>query len=380
MKDGTWYRVATKEEDLEKATQKAHELYYEITVKGDNNLPQNSRSFSSVAKSIVKRLEDTKGTSQWKQTYQSYIYAINKYQIPHFKHSKLDRLREKYEGYIDFVAKEIGKTPKQSTLNNHHAALRLIMDEAIERGWANSSTLPVIKSKGRQSERRPTFEISEYRSLIKKLLHWSKKPTHRKKDAEIRIMLYDYVLFLANSGVRHGREAMDITWRNVSFGKSSKKNDIITINVVKRKGRKGTEERREVVVRHNDFSDFKKVLTRIKDRNPKLAKKSLETLIKQRIDEPLFVLSDGTQPKRMDGTFKKFLKDADLLIGAEEKERTLYSFRHFYATQQLLREPPITIYLLAKQLGTSVKMIEHHYGHLETFQKADRLSGWKEID
>ena len=107
---------------------------------------------------------------------------------------------------------------------------------------------------------------------------------------------------------------------------------------------------------------------------------TLEKIIKKRIPQSIFQLSDGSQPKRLDGTFKKFLKGADLSIGAEEKNRTLYSFRHFYASQQLLRDPPISIYLLAKQLGTSVKMIEHHYGHIETFQKADELSGWKDID
>ena len=380
MDDGTWYRVATKEEGIEAAKNRAIELYYEITIKGKNNLPQNSRSFSSVAKSIVKKLEDSRDTSQWKQTYQAYIYAINKYQIPYFAHCKLDKLKDKYEGYVAYVAEQIGRPPKQSTLSNHHAALRLILNEAVERGWTNSSTLPIIKSTGGQSQRRPTFEMSEYRSLTKKLLHWKTKPTHRKKDAEIKLLLYDYVLILANSGIRHGREAMEITWRNISFDKSSKGNDIVTINVIKRKGRKGTEERRTVVVRHNDFSDFKKILTRIKDRNSKLKDKLLEDIIKLRLDEPLFVLSDETQPKRLDGTFKKFLIDAELLVGAESKDRTLYSFRHFYASQELLREPPITIYLLAKQMGTSVKMIEHHYGHMEAYQKADRLSGWKDID
>ena len=301
-------------------------------------------------------------------------------QIPYFGHCKLDNLKDKYEGYVDYVAKEIGRTPAQSTLSNHHAALKIILDEAVARSWANTSTLPIIKNVGKQSSRRPTFEMDEYRSLIAKLRHWSKKPTHRQKDAEIKLLLYDYVLILANSGIRHGREAMEITWRNISFEKSRKGNDIVTINVIKRKGRKATEERRTVVVRHNAFSDVKKVLTRLKDRNPKLAAESLEAIIKQRIDDPLFVLVDGTQPKRMDGTFKKFLRSAELLIGAENKDRTLYSFRHFYASQQLLRKIPITIYLLAKQMGTSVKMIEHHYGHMETFQKADELSDWRDID
>jgi len=35
----------------------ALELYYEATIKGKNNLPQNTHSFSSIAKSTVKNLK-----------------------------------------------------------------------------------------------------------------------------------------------------------------------------------------------------------------------------------------------------------------------------------------------------------------------------------
>jgi len=131
MDDGTWYRVATKELELEAARKRAIDLYYEATIKGKNNLPQNSRSFSSIAKSIVKKLEGMRGTKQWKQTYQAYIYAINKYQIPYFGHCKLDNLRDKYEGYVEYVAQQIERTPAQSTLSNHHAALKIILDEGM---------------------------------------------------------------------------------------------------------------------------------------------------------------------------------------------------------------------------------------------------------
>ena len=380
MEDGTWYRIATQKFELERAKDRALELYYETRVKSKNNLPTNSRSFSSVAKAIVKRLEALKDTSEWKPTYQSYIYVITKYQIPYFAQARLDNIRSKYEGYIGYVTEQLGKQPKQSTISNHHAALKLILTEATEKGWANNSTLPTLKSAGKQSTRRPTFELSEYHSLISKLKTWSEVKSHRHKDTEIRQMLYDYVLILAHSGIRHGREAMDIKWANISFGESAKGNEIVTINVVKKKGRKGTEDRRSVVVRHNHLSDFKEILERIKNRNTQLASKMLSQIVSERIDVPLFCLSDGTQPKRLDGTFNKFLIEAELEYGSEQLRRTLYSFRHFYATQELLREPPITIYLLSKQMGTSVKMIEKHYGHTEPYQKADRLSGWRDAE
>ena len=149
---------------------------------------------------------------------------INKYQIPYFAHTKLDNIRAKYEGYIKYVSDELDRMPTQSTIANHHAALKLILTEAVSRGWASTDLLPVLKSVGKQTTRRPTFEISEYRSLIQKLKHWSQQKSHRHKDTEIRLMLYDYVLFLANSGIRHGREAMEIKWSNISFEKSQKDN------------------------------------------------------------------------------------------------------------------------------------------------------------
>ena len=379
LDDGGWHRVATGETELERAKERALELYYEARAKGKNNLPTNSRTFSSVAKTIVDKLEKLKKTPEWKQTYQSYIYAINKYQIPYFGHTKLDNIREKYSSYIDHVSKELGRTPTQSTIANHHGALKLILDEAVTRGWANNSTLPVLKSVGKQSTRRPSFEIREYDHLVQLLRKWCAQKTHRKIDAEIRTMLYDYVLILANSGIRHGREAMDILWANISFEKTAKGNEVVTINVVKRKGRRATAENRKVVVRHNEISNFKKILERMKNRDPNLIDVPLDKLIKERRQIHLFRLSDNSQPKRLDGTFKKFMIDSGMLLGAEGTARTLYSFRHFYATQELLREPPITIHLLAKQMGTSVKMIEKHYGHTEPFQKADRLSGWRDL-
>jgi hypothetical protein len=42
------------------------------------------------------------------------------------------------------------------------------------------------------------------------------------------------------------------------------------------------------------------------------------------------------------------------------------------------------VYFLAKQIGTSVKMIENHYGHITPVKHADRilkgLPGWGHID
>jgi integrase len=72
------------------------------------------------------------------------------------------------------------------------------------------------------------------------------------------------------------------------------------------------------------------------------------------------------------------LKYAELRDGPSGIPRTTYCFRHTYATFRL--SAGVDVYLLAQQMGTSVKMIEQHYGHLNTIRHADRLligiGGW----
>jgi len=58
--------------------------------------------------------------------------------------------------------------------------------------------------------------------------------------------------------------------------------------------------------------------------------------------------------------------------------RSTYCFRHTYATFRL--SEGVDVYFLAEQMGTSVKMIEDHYGHVDTIKHAGRvlqgMSGW----
>ncbi len=376
--NGKWYRVTTGCYDIDEAFDKAIDIHADARANFRNNLPQTTRSFSSVAKSIIANLESLKGTSDWKVVYKDYIQVINKYQIPYFNRTRLDNIRDKYVGYIDYVAEQLGRRPAASTISNHHAALKLILDRSKERGWVVDSQLPKLKNDGKSGDRRATFDMAEYRVLIKRLRQWVKQPTHRKKDSEIRQLLYDYVLILAYSGIRHGREAFDIKWRNIELAESKSGNPVVLFNVLKKKGRKGEHSWRKAVVRNNRFSDAKKVLCRLKDRVPELQKLSLDELINSKKDIPLFCLADKSQPQRIDGTFKKFLIENDLAIGSEDKVRTLYSLRHFYATQQLTKKKPTSIALLALQMGTSIKMIEKYYGHLSTVTEADILSGWED--
>ncbi len=59
--------------------------------------------------------------------------------------------------------------------------------------------------------------------------------------------------------------------------------------------------------------------------------------------------------------------------------RSTYCFRHTYATLRLQED--VDVYFLAEQMGTSVHMIEQHYGQVNTIKHDDRvlqgMAGWE---
>jgi integrase len=91
--------------------------------------------------------------------------------------------------------------------------------------------------------------------------------------------------------------------------------------------------------------------------------------------DKVFAFDDGSQPYGMEGTFKRLLAAAGLSLDKSSgQQRTLYSLRHTYAHFALLTDK-MDVYTLARQMGTSVKMIEQHYGHLNPAMKADVIAG-----
>ncbi len=60
-----------------------------------------------------------------------------------------------------------------------------------------------------------------------------------------------------------------------------------------------------------------------------------------------------------------------LLKGPAGTERSSYCFRHTYATLRL--SEGVNDIMLAEQMGTSVQIIQDHYGHIHPVKNADRI-------
>ena len=87
----------------------------------------------------------------------------------------------------------------------------------------------------------------------------------------------------------------------------------------------------------------------------------------------IFVFANGHQPMRIDGAFKRLMRDSGMGLSHDGQMRTLYSLRHTYATLELL-ENKTDIHTLSKQMGNSAAMIDRHYSKLTATMAADRLA------
>ena len=88
--------------------------------------------------------------------------------------------------------------------------------------------------------------------------------------------------------------------------------------------------------------------------------------------ELVFCHPDGTEIKTFKRSFHSLLEFANVPIMKNGTARTIYSLRHLYATQRLYED--VSPFHLAKQMGTSVEMLEKHYGQTITSSAAAQIT------
>jgi len=364
LKDLKWHRLATKQQNLQYAAQTACEAYDRARFLFEANVPISSKRFDVVARLAIEEMEALIASGNGKSVYNDYITVTKKYLIPFFGNYNLTSIGyEELKKFGTWRIKTMGRTPVLSTITTHNSAMNRVFDTALERGWIAQAQVPKLKNNGKKGTAREAFSLSEYKSLTSYMPSWMDKG-HTEKTNQMRRLLRDYVLVLSNTGIRHGTEAMSLRWRDIEWiTKDGERYLQLTVN--------GKVGKRTAIARHNT-QDY---LRRIQERTPNIAQLTFDALLKKKLNQKVFVLEDGTETNSLAGTFRILMRDSGLDKDREVKEkRTLYSLRHTYAHMSILNES-MDVYTLAKQMGTSVKMIEQHYGHLNPAQKADVIAG-----
>ena len=170
-------------------------------------------------------------------------------------------------------------------------------------------------------------------------------------------MCYNFILIMCNTGMRPP-EGKNLRWRDSSKAKDKNGTDILVIFV------QGKGRTRQLIAPKSVGHYLERVRAHSKATRP---------------DDAVFTIINGKPAVWFyRDTVEELLKYANLRDGKSGNPRTTYCFRHTNATFRLFAG--VDVYILAQKMGTSVKMIEQHYGHVNTIKHADHvlkgIGGW----
>lgn len=380
-----WIRTSTKCTESKNAGDAAFELYNDAYYKAKNNLPVVSRKFKSIAEAVKVDLQRKLDAGAGKVVYKDYIQAIDNYMIPFFGSHNVGSIDDALiQKFSDYRIERFGREPARSTLNTHSAALNRIFSEAVRQKYMPAFQVPSLKAPkgaGREGSRRPTFTMDEYKRLFTYMRKWVKQG-RKGKSSDMRYLLQDYVLILANSGLRPGTETANLKWKHLEFRKDvdaseqlygdevrMEQDEYLILHVLHGKtsgSTNGKVKGRESIPRNHCRTHLERLLKRSTYLKCGTLAEAMRT------DEYVFALPDGSRTNQLGRKFEQLLTDADLLMSRKDERRTLYSLRHFYITQAIINNRA-ALHTIAKQCGTSLGMLEKHYSHLEVWDKRKDL-------
>ena len=358
---GSWYRASTRKSVLEHAKRVAMDLHDEARYRERLGLAPAHKSFKDIAMATVEDMQRDLAAGTGKKIYVDYCSVIERYFIPYFGDKYLQNL--KHKDIADFEAwrnHRMARTPKSSTLMTFASAFSRVHQTAISRGWISDRVpIPTMSRRGAKGEVRPAFSVEEIAQLRQFMQSWQKLG-NLDYDRIMRPLLCAYVEFLLLTGMRHGTESMGIEWRHCEWYASEGQRYI-------RVWVDGKTGGRWLIAKH----EAQAVLIKLHSLQPDIADKPIEQVM-GRDTKYLFRRPDGQRPRTFNGMFSKLMRESGLRWNHTNQSRTLYSLRHSYATMELLAETDI--HTLARQMGTSVRMLEAHYSKLTATMAADKLA------
>jgi integrase len=363
LQDSTWTRVSTRRASLEHAVTIACEMYDEARFRQRLGLAHKAQNFAQIAQATLDDLKKQIDLGRGKTAFHSYVSCIERYFLPYFSDKRLEEIT--HTDITEFELwrnRQMGRLPKTSTLNNFSSAWNKLIQTAINRGWISEhAAIPRLTASGEKGKTRPAFTRAEIDFLLEFADKWA-EAGRLAVEKEQRPLLRDYVELLFYTGMRHGTEALRLQWNHIEWHTQAGKRYL-------RFWVDGKTGGRWLIAKHQAIGALKRLHQRQRD----IHDIPFDELLTRALPKLLFRYSSGHQPARLDGTFKKLLRDCGLDKRQDGQMRTLYSIRHTYATLELL-EQGTDIHTLARQMGNSTAIIERHYSKLTATMAADKLA------
>ena len=361
LANNKWHSQSTYATDKDEAIANAEHIYRTVQIKTEAGLTPITKTFKQIAVDELANMAQAMANGVGKRTYRDYTFAINKYLIPFFGTYTIEKITiELVKDFEGWRIAMMGKIPMSSTKRNHASAYIRVINLAKERGVISSTrVIPMLDSKGEKSVARPAFTDEELEVLIAFVPSWIDS-SYTPRTRLMRVLCGAYIEFLVNTGIRHGTEALPLRWKHLQWHWIGEKK-YLRIWVSGKTGPRYLIAKNEVIA----------VLERLM-RWQDLPYATLDALIEAKLDKLIFRLTTGEQISNMENIFRNLMKHSGLMYDIGGQRRTLYSLRHTYATRALAKG--VDIHTLARQMGTSVLMIEKHYSKITPMLSAEKLA------
>ena len=367
--NGRNHRSSTKEESLSQAKDFAEDWYLELKGKvRRGEAPAGGPTFAKAADQFLREFLALTAGERNATYVKGHQNRLRVHLLPFFGKKALSEITpglvQEYRIHRMTSRKDPKtgepKRPARNTLHQEMVCLRQVLKCANRQGWI--AFLPDLSDPFRGSTKvshRGWFSLEEYNKLwraTQKRVKNPPKPRWRRSCEQ----LHDYVLFMANTGLRPD-EAARLQFRDVTVVVDDATDE--TILEIEVRGKRGTGYCKSMP---GAVIPFERLRNRLRPPAANIEKAEVRSgrsetpaqkLVKPKPTDPIF---DHTHRE----LFKTVLEETELKFDREGNRRTAYSLRHTYICLRLMEGADI--YQVAKNCRTSVEMIEKYYAiHLK---------------
>lgn len=261
------------------------------------------------------------------------------------------------------AAAATGKVPSRSTISHEMVHIRQVLKHAEGMGWLShlpNLAMPYM-TQGKR-ERRAWFSPEEYKQLYTAT---AKKVAEggRRGWQDCYADLHDFVLFMANTGLRPD-EALRLEFRDVVIEKDyATKQTILVIDV---RGKTGVGFCKSLPGAVHPFERLRQRRTeqllnppKVWPRRNRSGKPTRHRALPPELEPRDLLPTDRVFPNYNRDAFNAILVEEGLKHDRNGRVRTAYSLRHTYISMRLMEGADI--YQIANNCRTSVQMIEQFY-------------------
>ncbi len=347
--------VSLKTSDLHEARNRAYDYDADVRFRIKHEVPIFNKPFSEVAKEYTEAQRSRAKMGEITHARVKKIESVINAQLnPYVGTTQISLIGQDRWANYPAWRREHGKGSireqvSDSTIKFEMSIFGAIMNYALKKRYIPASQ----KFEGRpnfKTMRRDAFSLEEYRALHTRGRAWVKAADKKPASGWYRTVTYNFVLIMCNTGMRPP-EARNLRWRDISYGKDKDGRELVILSV------RGKDKFRELVAPPSVGEYLERIRAISKATEP---------------DDSVFTTYNGESANSLyKALIRDLLTESKLRDGPSGIPRSTYSFRHTYATFRL--SEGVDVYFLAQQMGTSVKMIEEHYGHVNAVKHADRV-------